>query len=131
MMVEITGDPVMIFPVGFATVFAVIIGNLINHGIYHSLLDIQSQPYLPDTWQSNGLPPNIKVKDMKPPNPPITVEENGGKASIRAAIDGNNYTGFPLVNDEGAVIGLSDREHLEQLLKKEGEVTREDMQRHS
>ena len=29
----------MIFPVGFATVFAVLMGNLINHGLYHSLID--------------------------------------------------------------------------------------------
>ena len=37
-------DPqVMIFPVGFSTVFAVLVGNLINHGLYHSLIDAGSQ----------------------------------------------------------------------------------------
>lgn len=30
---------VMIFPVGFATIFAVLMGNFINHGLYHSLID--------------------------------------------------------------------------------------------
>jgi len=29
----------MIFPVGFATIFAVLMGNFINHGLYHSLID--------------------------------------------------------------------------------------------
>ena len=33
----------MIFPVGFSTVFAVLVGNLINHGLYHSLIDAGSQ----------------------------------------------------------------------------------------
>merc|ERR1719271_1884252 len=68
MMVEITGDPVMIFPVGFATVFAVLVGNLINHGLYHSLLDVQSQPYLPDLWENGDLPPGLHVEDMMPKN---------------------------------------------------------------
>ena len=32
----------MIFPVGFATIFAVLMGNFINHGLYHSLIDVTS-----------------------------------------------------------------------------------------
>eukprot|EP00932_Pfiesteria_piscicida_P022114 SRR837773.8879.p1 GENE.SRR837773.8879~~SRR837773.8879.p1 ORF type:complete len:269 (-),score=62.86 SRR837773.8879:192-998(-) len=127
MMVEITGDPVMIFPVGFATVFAVLMGNLINHGLYHSLIDVQSWPYLPDNWQSDELPPGIVVQDMMPRNDPIVVRVDGGKRSIHAAIDGNNYSGFPLVDEHGTVIALCERPYLEELLEKEGEVTAEDL----
>jgi len=127
MMVEITGDPVMIFPVGFATVFAVLVGNTINHGLYHSLLDVQSQPYLPDTWQSDELPPGIKVKDMMPRNDPIVIPLNGGKEGIQNAINGNNYTGFPLVEDDGAVLGLVSRKPLEKLLEQESPVLADDL----
>ena len=31
----------MIFPVGFATIFAVLMGNMLNHGLYHSLVDVR------------------------------------------------------------------------------------------
>ncbi|CAE8609446.1 unnamed protein product [Polarella glacialis] len=113
MMVEITGDPIMIFPV--------------NHGLYHALIDVQSSPYLPDTWQSDQLPPGICVEDMMPRNDPIVVPAHGGRAGISAAIDGNNYTGFPLVNEDGAVIGLCDRKGLEALMARHSEVTEDDL----
>lgn len=127
MMVEITGDPVMIFPVGFATIFAVLMGNCINHGLYHSLIDVQSMPYLPDTWQDEQLPPGIQVQDMMPRNDPIVVPLEGGKAGIHAAVDGNEYTGFPLVNEDGVVIGLCERKYLLELLQQDGEVTADDL----
>jgi CBS domain-containing protein len=123
MMVEITGDPVMIFPVGFATVFAVLVGNALNHGLYHALIDVQSQPYLPDTWQSDELPPGVTVKDMMPANDPIVIPLNGGIEGINAAISGNNYTGFPLVNDDGAVLGMVAREPLLEFVQQASPVT--------
>ena len=88
MMVEFTGDPVMIFPVGFATIFAVLMGNMLNHGLYHSLIDVQSTPYLPDTWQADQLPPGILVRDMRPQNPPIMVSLKRGRAGVEQALKG-------------------------------------------
>mmetsp|Transcript_142571 Transcript_142571/g.371394 ORF Transcript_142571/g.371394 Transcript_142571/m.371394 type:complete len:927 (-) Transcript_142571:51-2831(-) len=147
MMVEITGDPVMIFPVGFATIFAVLVGNCLNHGLYHSLVDIQSLPYLPDTWQGDQLPPGIKVKAMKPPNKPIVIPvpvgEEDGREAIQAAFNiefngkKNDFQCFPLVkkalNHEGVeksvVIGMSERKYLVELLaEREGRaITEEDL----
>lgn len=126
MMVEITGDPIMIFPVGFATFFAVLVGNAINHGLYHALIDVQSLPYLPDTWQSDQLPPRILVENMMPPNKPLVVKVTEGKQGISAAIDGNPYTGFPLVNEHDAIIGMLDRAYLEELMQKDGPVSADD-----
>lgn len=119
MMVEISGDPVMIFPVGFATVFGVLVGNAINHGLYHALIDVQSVPYLPDSWQVDQLPPGIVVKDMMPKNDPILIPVSGGSAGVHKAIDGNTYTRFPLVNEAGVVIGMCSRDDMEELLTEE------------
>lgn len=131
MMVEITGDPVMIFPVGFATIFAVLMGNFINHGLYHSLIDVQSTPYLPDTWQDNQLPPGIQVRDMRPQNPPIMVSLKQGREGVERALEGNDFTGFPLVDERSdadgtkhvVVAGMCDRKDLEELLRSGQEIT--------
>merc|ERR1719161_1227204 len=106
----------MIFPVGVATITATIVGNFFNHGLYHQLIDIQSMPYLPDTWQSEHLPNSIRVKDMMPTNNPIVIPVNGGREGIRNAIEGNLYVGFPVVNNEGAVVGYVERDQLESLM---------------
>ncbi|CAE8615623.1 unnamed protein product, partial [Polarella glacialis] len=122
MMVEITGDPIMIFPVGFTTIFAVIVGNWVNHGLYHALFEIYWVRHRPariqyDMWRESAT--GMPLEDMMPRNDPIVVPAQGGRAGISAAIDGrslticNNYSGFPLVNEDGAVIGLCDRKGLE------------------
>eukprot|EP00930_Biecheleria_cincta_P016771 TRINITY_DN13529_c0_g1_i2.p1 TRINITY_DN13529_c0_g1~~TRINITY_DN13529_c0_g1_i2.p1 ORF type:complete len:884 (+),score=147.56 TRINITY_DN13529_c0_g1_i2:103-2754(+) len=138
MMVEITGDPIMIFPVGFATIFAVIVGNRINHGLYHALIDVQSVPYLPDTWQGQDLPPGIKVKDMMPPNSPIVVNETGGRRAIQKAFDEADKFGpaikklithFPLVNRREAVVGMVSRCELENLMEAKDEIGSSDIQK--
>ncbi|CAE7033605.1 clcD [Symbiodinium natans] len=131
MMVEITGDPVMIFPVGFATVFAVLVGNLINHGLYHSLIDVQSTPYLPDTWQADQLPPGIVVRDMMPKNKPIEIKLDGGRLGIKDALQGNSFTGFPVVDARRVVVGMVDRKDLEELLDQDNEITADDLKRRS
>lgn len=131
MMVEITGDPVMIFPVGFATIFAVLMGNFINHGLYHSLIDVQSTPYLPDTWTAGALPPGIQVRDMRPQNPPIMVSLQQGRKGVEQALEGNDFTGFPLVDERSdadgnkhvVVVGMCDRKDLEELLRSGREIT--------
>jgi len=55
---------------------------------------------------------------MMPPNPAIVIPIDGGAQGIHNAIDGNPYSGFPLVNEKGAVIGLCERVYLEQLLEE-------------
>jgi len=101
----------------------VLVGNVINHGLYHALIDVQSQPYLPDTWQSDELPPGVLVEDMMPNNKPIVIPESGGLSGINEAIGGNNYTDFPLVDDNGTVRGMVTRTHLQELVDRGEPVT--------
>jgi len=131
MMVEITGDPIMIFPVGFATIFAVVVGNKINHGLYHALIDVQSTPYLPDTWDAQEIPEELcglKVKHMMPKNDPICVENFRGKEGIQDALERVKHatrngvsvskfiTNLPLVDENEAVVGMVDKQALVSLL---------------
>jgi len=123
MMVEITGDPAMIFPVGLATIVAVIVGDYLNHGLYHALLDVQSLPYLPDTWDADHLPFDLRVEDMMPRNKVITIPGEGFRDDVEAAVvecAKHGFDGMPVVNRAGAVIGMAQRSRLELLLKDEG-----------
>eukprot|EP00928_Gymnodinium_smaydae_P031485 TRINITY_DN23092_c0_g1_i2.p1 TRINITY_DN23092_c0_g1~~TRINITY_DN23092_c0_g1_i2.p1 ORF type:complete len:948 (+),score=176.69 TRINITY_DN23092_c0_g1_i2:58-2844(+) len=128
MMVEITGDPLMIFPVGISAMIAVIIGNKFNHGLYHALIDVQSMPYLPDNWQSDQLPANIHVRDMMPRHKPgepqvLTVPISGDARAIKETLEHElvrrfNISGFPVVNEKGAVVGMAERTSLQELLQQ-------------
>lgn len=112
----------MIFPVGVACFVAKVVGNRFNHGLYHQLIDIQSMPYLPDSWKSEHLPSTVRVRDMMPSTEPVVIPVNGGRESIKQAIDGNLYSGFPVVDDQGAVVGYVERDQLVSLLEQPGEV---------
>ena len=45
-MIELTDDATLIFPVGMTAIVSMIVGNYFNHGLYHGLLPVQSLPYL-------------------------------------------------------------------------------------
>lgn len=45
-MIELTDDASLIFPVGIASIISMIVGNMYNHGLYHGLIPVQSLPYL-------------------------------------------------------------------------------------
>lgn len=113
MMVEITGDPLMIFPVGVATIVAVLVGNYFNHGLYHALIDVQSLPFLGDHYE---LPRTLRVKDMMPRNAVITIPLKGGREAVEKVTAGNDYTGFPVVNSHGVVLGIAERNHLDDMM---------------
>eukprot|EP00929_Paragymnodinium_shiwhaense_P037745 TRINITY_DN20056_c0_g1_i1.p1 TRINITY_DN20056_c0_g1~~TRINITY_DN20056_c0_g1_i1.p1 ORF type:complete len:992 (-),score=161.85 TRINITY_DN20056_c0_g1_i1:553-3084(-) len=123
MMVEITGDPLMIFPVGVATIVSVIVGNYFNHGLYHTLIDVQSQPFLSDSWPEDEIPSALRVADVMPRNKVISIPISGGRDAIKEAIDGNNFAGFPVVDHNNVYMGIADRAMLEELLKEEGEIS--------
>ena len=40
-MIELTDDASLIFPVGMAAIISMVVGNLFNHGLYHGLIPVQ------------------------------------------------------------------------------------------
>jgi chloride channel 7 len=45
-LLELTGDPKMIAPIGATTIVSMIVGNFFNHGLYHGLIPLFNLPYL-------------------------------------------------------------------------------------
>jgi len=127
MMVEITGDPLLILPVGIATLTAVVVGNLFTDGLYHSLIDVQSFPFLPDTWPKKM--PYVQVRHALPGGsaegsvqPVVAVPLRASVAQVVAALGGNTYKGFPILNAAGTCIGVAERHDLERVLREAREV---------
>lgn len=119
MMVEITGDPLMILPVGLGTVVAVLVANWFNHGLYHTLMYVASFPYLPEKWPAKHLPGEhlLRVLDViEPDRPVVTVPLSGVREEVEAALETNNFGGFPVVSKEGTAVGVAERRHLVELL---------------
>ena len=46
-----------------ATLVSVIVGNQFNHGLYHSLVDVASFPFLPDRWPKE-IPKALRVEHL-------------------------------------------------------------------
>jgi len=119
MMVEITGDPMMIAPVGVATLAAVVTGNWLNHGLYHQLIDVASFSFMPDRWPKH-MPKALRIGHILEPDAElICVPLAARKAQIETALEGNTYSSFPVVNKEGAVVGLAMRTHLQMLIDED------------
>merc|ERR1712232_1452430 len=51
-----------------------------------------------------------------PRNPVITIPLKGGREGVEKVTAGNDYTGFPVVNSEGIVLGIAERNHLDMML---------------
>eukprot|EP01043_Picozoa_sp_COSAG02_P009157 COSAG02_NODE_306_length_25175_cov_76.540118_18_plen_820_part_00 len=45
-IIELTDDASLIGPVGVASIIAMIVGNLFNHGLYHGLIPVMNMPFL-------------------------------------------------------------------------------------
>ncbi len=45
-IIELTDDASLIGPVGVASIIAMIVGNMFNHGLYHGLIPVMNMPYL-------------------------------------------------------------------------------------
>eukprot|EP00929_Paragymnodinium_shiwhaense_P088001 TRINITY_DN48190_c0_g1_i1.p1 TRINITY_DN48190_c0_g1~~TRINITY_DN48190_c0_g1_i1.p1 ORF type:complete len:1028 (-),score=191.68 TRINITY_DN48190_c0_g1_i1:547-3630(-) len=121
MMVEITGDPMMIAPVGIATLTAVIIANFINHGLYHALIDVASFPFLPDRWPKE-IPRALKVENVLPSKARmrkvVCISYNAEREAVEKILKDNQFTCFPLLDRNGKVAGIVSRGHLNELLTR-------------
>lgn len=120
MMVEITGDPSMIGPVGLATLISVVVGNAFNHGLYHSLIDVASLPFLPDRWPKS-MPKSLRIYRLlePPPPPPVCLPLMIAVQDVKLLLEQNAYTGFPVTDVEtGAVVGLALRHQVEEEVQR-------------
>merc|ERR1719487_2821432 len=116
MMVEITGDPSMIGPVGLATLVSVVVGNYLNHSLYHSLMDMQSLPFLPDRWP-RAMPKALRIYHIVDPHqpPPVCLSLNMNLRDAALILEEYAYTGFPVTDARsGVVVGIALRNHLEE-----------------
>merc|ERR1712217_250901 len=121
MIVEITGDPAMIFPVGVTTLVAVLVGNCFNDGLYTTQMTAYSIPFLPDRWPSEHIEQAIRVTDIiSRQRRVVTVPLSGDRVEILAALEGNAHNGFPVVMEDGTMVGLAERRSLEDLLEGSG-----------
>jgi len=114
--VEITGDPMMIAPVGIATLIAVVVGNHFNHGLYHSLIDIASFPFLPDRWPKQ-MPTALRVEHiLKEGDTVVCMPLMAQRPELTVILQDHEYTGFPVLDDNHVVVGFAFRKHLQQLM---------------
>jgi len=119
MMVEITGDPTMIVPVGVATLVAVRVGNWFNHGLYHSLIDVASFPFLPDRWPSD-MPKALRVehlfRDGRPEVKCVRLDAQRQEVAELLSPSQGDYSFFPVLTSNDVVCGLASRLHLQAML---------------
>jgi len=118
MMVELTGDPTMIAPVGVATLTAVVVGNRFNHGLYHSLIDVASFPFLPDRWPKQ-IPKALRVEHVITQGGTVVcMPLMAQRPEVERVLREFEYTGFPVLDGSGAVVGFTSRKLLQQLLSE-------------
>jgi chloride channel 7 len=115
MLVEITGDPLIILPVAISTMTAIVVANKFNHGLYHILIDLQSFPYLPDRWPIKRFPA-VRIKDYLPCENVVTVPLAATRQDVRNLLSEHEYLSFPVVDEQGVVIGIAERRFLENLV---------------
>jgi len=116
MMVEITGDAMMIAPVGVATLVAVIVANQFNHGLYHSLIDVASFPFLPDRWPK-AIPKALRVEHLiREGESVMCLPLRGQRPQVEQVLRDHDYSAFPVLDDNGVVVGIAFRKLLQQIL---------------
>ena len=100
-IIELTDDASLIGPVGVASIIAMIVGNLFNHGLYHGLIPVMNMPFLNE--QPADVMNLISVADVMTRDviclpkvaPPAVVEELISKYD-RGEI---SHNAFPVVDE--------------------------------
>jgi len=117
MMIEITGDPIMIAPVGVATLAATVVGNWLNHGVYHQLIDVASFSFMPDKWPKS-MPKALRIEHILPTEKEVVcIPLEARRYELEHALAGNTFSSFPVVDVEGAIAGLTTRAHVKMCLR--------------
>ena len=100
-IIELTDDASLIGPIGVATIIAMIVGNLFNHGLYHGLIPVMNIPFLNE--QPADVMNLVSVADVMTRDviclpkmaPPAVVEELISKHD-RGEI---SHNAFPIVDE--------------------------------
>merc|ERR1719491_2212492 len=116
MFVEITGDRFMILPLGLVTFIAMTVANGWNVGLYHSLMDVQSLPFLPKHFPRSLN--NLCVKDVVDTCHAVDVVRwEATREEVEDILyHKSEHNGFPVVNANGMQVGLAERVDLQRLL---------------
>lgn len=116
MMVEITGDPAMIAPAAFVTLVAIIVANRWNHGLYHSLIDVASFPFMPDRWPRT-MPKGLRVEDILRDDPVHSVSLTASRRDVEELLRESQAIGFPVLDEAEQVAGYAMRVHLHKVIR--------------
>merc|ERR1711924_29893 len=122
MIVEVTGDPTIIGPVGVATLVAVLVGNSFNDGLYHSLIYVASYPFLPDRWPK-AIPKTLRVEHIIRSQETVAcLNLLAQRPEVEHILNEFAYSGFPAVDQNRVVVGFTMREQVRKLLDEMGDT---------
>ena len=100
-MVEITNDLMLAPPIACATLTAVFVGNLFNHGYYHEVIHAQHMPLVEEP---SALQEQAEVADvMASPAVTLRADQEAGEA-LREVLHTSHHL-FPVVGGAGANAG--------------------------
>ena len=112
-MLETTADLTYLPPLAIAAITAQWVGNCFNHGLYHMLLQLQGVPYLrnePTVEQGVTRVASIMSKNVVSFNVETTV------AHIKTVLWDSDHNGFPVLNNDGTLVGMIVRMELQSLV---------------
>jgi len=122
MMLEVTNDLTLVPPLVLALFIAQTVGNLFNHGLYHSLISVQSLPYLTAEYdyldhQDDKLS-DIMFTDFPTFYTHTTCEEawlqlygkfdkdNDDKLTPQELAENGAVRNYPVVREDGTFAGM-------------------------
>jgi len=92
-MLEITGDFRYLPPMAVAVALAKILGDRINHGLYHEMIHLKHIPFLED--DVTGKFEDLQVKSVMQ-SPVVFLRERDTVSNIQSAL-ATSHNGFPVV----------------------------------
>jgi chloride channel 7 len=111
-ILEITGDFQRLPPIAVAVIVAKLVGEAINHGLYHSLIHLQHIPFLSDVPEEDMN--NVIVEDVMS-KPVVTFGPADTLQRVNDVLQSTTHNGFPVIGQHlGRTIvkGLVLRENL-------------------
>ena len=86
LLVEATGEPNYVLPISIGVMFAVWVGDRINHGIYHRLMDLASFPFLSNSPTIGQMYADVsqllKILDQKVHTIPVRATVHEMRANL-------------------------------------------------
>jgi CBS domain-containing protein len=110
MLIEVTGEADLIFPVALVCFVSRGIGRACKDpGLYHSLIHLQPWPFLPS--KADRRITSATVGALLPAQAVVTLTLSPATEEVAAALDTPHH-GFPVVDADGKLVGLISRDQL-------------------